>query len=59
MGCQILISSTLRNMPWVDAASMAMEEIRIFNAGVANGKALQVMREQNLKCDGELYWDWD
>ena len=46
-------------MPWVDAASMAMEEIRIFNAGVANGKALQVMREQNLKCDGELYWDWD
>jgi hypothetical protein len=28
-------------MPWVDAASMAMEAIRIFNAGVANGKALE------------------
>ncbi len=34
------MSSTLRNMPWVDAASMAMEVIRIFNAGIANGKAL-------------------
>jgi hypothetical protein len=28
-------------MPWVDAASMAMAAIRIFNAGVANGKALE------------------
>jgi hypothetical protein len=28
-------------MPWVDAASMEMEAIRIFNAGVANGKALE------------------
>jgi hypothetical protein len=41
MGCQILNSSTLRNMPWVDAASMEMEAIRIFNAEVANGKALE------------------
>jgi len=40
MGCQILKSSTLRNIPWVDAASMAMEAIRIFNAGIANGRAL-------------------
>jgi hypothetical protein len=40
MGCRILKSSTLRNMPWVDVASMEMEAVRIFNAGVANGKAL-------------------
>jgi len=40
MGCQIPKFLTLRNMPWVDVASMAMEAIRIFNAGVANGKAL-------------------
>jgi hypothetical protein len=32
------MSSTLRNMPWVDVASMAMEATRIFNAGFANGK---------------------
>jgi hypothetical protein len=31
---------TLRNMPWVGVASMAMAAIRIFNVGVANGKAL-------------------
>ena len=35
------MSSTLRNMPWADVASMATEAILIFNAGVANGKALE------------------
>jgi hypothetical protein len=40
MGCRILRSLTLRNMPWVDVALMAMGAIQMFNAGVVNGKAL-------------------